>query len=332
MKTFLTEPPGGWDATRFVDVPLPDGREDQVLVGIRAVGLNPADAFQIEGRYPGGPKPPFMAGRDAAGIVLQGDATGRWKPGDSVLLLQSSTRDLKHGTLCERQWIAAENLAVPPAGWTFPEAGAASLVYLTAWKALTGHGALLPGQVAPGQVALVTGASGGVGLAAVQLASGLGATVVALSRSESKQQRLLEQGAHFAFAPDDHHLKEKIHEATGKKGVDIVVENVGGPMLTLAVHLLGVHGRVGVVGVLAGIEATIPIPAFMFKRASLHGILVSDYTPAESQAAWLQIVDVLHRTGRKPVIDRVFPFDDVRAAFDHLRSDVFGKVVVEISP
>ncbi len=326
MNAFLTDLPGGWDATRSVDAALSDGRDDQVLVGIRAVGLNPADAFQIEGRYPGGPKPPFIAGRDAAGVVIQGDKAGRWKPGDSVLLLQSSSRDLKNGTLCEQQWIAAENLAPLPAGWSWQEAGAASLVYLTAWKALTG-----PGPLTSEQVVLVTGASGGVGLAAVQLAAGQRATVVALSRSEAKRQRLRQQGANFAFAPDEEHLKEKIAEATGRKGVDVVVENVGGSMLTLAVHLLGVHGRIGVVGVLAGVEAALPIPAFMFKRASLHGILVSDYSPDESQAAWRQIVDDLQRTGRKPVIDHVFPFDQVRAAFDHLRGDVFGKVVVEIS-
>jgi NADPH:quinone reductase-like Zn-dependent oxidoreductase len=179
---------------------------------------------------------------------------------------------------------------------------------------------------------LVTGASGGVGLAAVHLARGLGATVVALSRSTAKQQRLKEQGAHFAFAPGEDHLKEKIAEATGKKGVDVVVENVGGPSLTLAVHLLGVHGRISVVGVLAGVEASFPIPAFMFKRASLHGILVSDDSPATSQAAWTTIVDLLARTDRRPVIDRVFPFAETRSAFDHLRGDVFGKVVVEISP
>lgn len=326
MKAFLTESPGGWDATRIVDAPLTDGREDHVLVGIRAVGLNPADAFQIEGRYPGGPKPPFIAGRDAAGVVLRGDPAGRWPTGEQVVLLQTSTSDFRHGTLCEQQWIAAENLARLPAGWNLTEGAAASLVYLTAWKALTG-----PAALEPGQVVLVTGASGGVGLAAVHLAAGLGATVVALSRSAAKQQRLLDQGAHFAFAPDAAHLKEKIADATGKKGVDVVVENVGGPLLTAAVHLLGVHGRISVVGVLAGIEAALPIPAFMFKRASLHGILVSDNTPADSLAAWSQVVDILRRTGRRPVIDRVFPFDQTRAAFDHLRGDVFGKVVVEMA-
>lgn len=326
MKAYLTDSPGGWEATRIVDLPLPPGRDDQALVAIRAVGLNPADAFQIEGRYPGGPKPPFIAGRDAAGVVVQGDKTGRWYPGQSVLLLQSAASDLKNGTLIERQWITAECLTELPAGWSFAEAAAGPLVYLTAWMSLT-----RPVPVEAGQVVLVTGASGGVGLASVHLAVACGATVVALSRSAVKRQRLLEQGAHFAFAPDAEGLKEQINAATGRKGVDVVVENVGGAQLTSAIHLLGVHGRVSMVGVLAGVEASLPIPAVMFKRASLHGILVSDYSPADSRSHWNQIVELLNRSGRRPIVDRIFPFVETRAAFEHLRSDVFGKVVVEVS-
>ena len=113
--------------------------------------------------------------------------------------------------------------------------------------------------------------------------------------------------------------------------MDVVVETVGGPLLTQAFHLLGLYGRVSSLGVLAGVEATVPIPSFMFKRASLHGILVSDDSPAEAQAAWSQIVGVLNRTGRRPVVDRCFPFAETRQAFDHLRGDVFGKIVVEIA-
>lgn len=326
MNAYLTDSPGGWDATRIVDVPLPAGREDQALVGIRAVGLNPADAFQIEGRYPGGPKPPFIAGRDAAGVIVQGDKTGRWKAGQHVVLLQSAVSDLRNGTLCEQQWIAAECLTELPDGWSFAEGSAGPLVYLTAWMSLTNAAPLRPDQVV-----LVTGASGGVGLASIHLASAMGATVVALSRSATKQVKLKEQGAHHVFSPSDDRLKEKIAAATGRKGVDVVVENVGGEQLTQAIHLLGVHGRVSVVGVLAGIEAPLPIPAFMFKRASLHGILVSDNSAAASRDDWHKILDVLRKANRRPVVDRQFPFAETRAAFEHLRGDVFGKVVVEIA-
>jgi NADPH2:quinone reductase len=326
MHAYLTDPPGGWDATRIADIPAPAGRDDQALVAIRAVGLNPADAFQIEGKYPGGPKPPFIVGRDAAGVIAKEDKAGRWKTGQSVVVLQSSTTDLKNGTLCEQQWIAGDNLTPLPDGWSFTEAAAAPLVYLTAWKCLNG-----PAPLKPEHVVLVTGASGGVGLAAIHLAAAAGAMVIGLSRSKSKQQRLIEPGANFVFAPDEEKLKDKIAAATGRKGIDVVVETVGGTQLTQAVHLLGIYGRISSIGVLAGIEATLPIPALMFKRASIHGILVSDGDPKSAQEAWSEIISLLKQSGRKPVIDRVFPFAQTKSAFDHLRSDVFGKVVVEIS-
>ena len=326
MRALITSQPGGWANTKLADVQLRDGAPDEVLVRIRAVGLNPADNFQIEGKYPGGPRPPFIAGRDAMGVVIRGDAGGHWQPGDAVITIQSSTTNLQQGTLCEQQWIATENLARKPADWSDFEAAAAPLVYLTAWKALVDIGGLTPGQ----QV-VITGASGGVGLAAVQLARAYGATVVALSRSADKHPRLIDAGAHHVFSPDASNLKEQIFNALGSKGVPLVVENVGGTSLATAVHLLGVHGRISVVGVLAGVEANISIPALMFKRASIHGVLVTDDAPAKAQDSWEKIVKILNSSGRRPLVDSVFSIEQSASAFEKLRANVFGKVVVEVS-
>lgn len=325
MRALVTSSPGGWPNTRLTDVNPPEGRPEDVLVEIFAVGLNPADNFQIDLRYPGGPKPPFIPGRDACGIVVRGDKHGHWQPGDAVVVLQSSTTDLEHGTLCERQWFAPDNLARKPVGWSDAEAAAAPLVFQTAWKALVDVGGLQPG----GSV-VVTGASGGVGLATVQLARAFGTTVVALSRSETKRQRLLEVGAHHVFSPDDPHLKEHVCDAIHAKGVSLVVENVGGPSLATSVHLLAVHGRVSVVGLLAGTEGAIPIPALMFKRASVHGILVTDDSPTEAQQAWERIVELMNNTQYRPIIDDRFPLESVVSAFEKLRGDIFGKVIVEM--
>ena len=325
MRALVTSAPSGWTNTRLTEVELVAGRAEEVLVQIAAVGLNPADHFQIEGRYPGGPKPPFIPGRDACGVVIQGDATGSWQPGERVVVLQSATTNLRQGTLCEQQWISAENLAGQPAGWTTVEAAAAPLVYQTAWKGLFDVGNLQPGQSV-----VITGASGGVGLAAVQLARGAGATVVALSRSEAKRDRLLAAGAHFVFSPTEEHLKEQIFAAIQSKGVSLVLENVGGPSLATSVHLLGIHGRISVVGLLAGLEGVVPIPALMFKRASIHGVLVTDDTPQKAQLAWKQIVEILDRAGFRPVIDQCFPLESVADAFAKLNTEVFGKVVVEV--
>lgn len=326
MQAWMTHPPGGWEHSRWCDADEETGSTDRVLLQVCAVGLNPADAFQVEGRYPGQPKPPFVVGRDAAGTVLQADQQGRWKPGDAVIVLQSSTTDLVHGMLSERRWVSTDNLAPLPTGWNLLEGAAAPLAYLTAWKALQG-----PAIREGGKIVLVTGASGGVGLAAVQLARAAGNTVLATSRSADKRRRLLEQGANGAFAPDDPQLKDQLAGITGTKGVDLVVETVGGPSLTQAVHLLRPQGVVSVVGVLAGVEAPIPIPALMFKRATVRGILVTEDDPSTAQRAWSEIVETLQRSSRKPVIDRVFPAQQVTEAFQHLRGNVFGKVVVEFS-
>ena len=326
MRGLITSQPGGWDHTTLSEIELRQGRPDQALVKIHAVGLNPADNFQIMGQYPGGPKPPFIAGRDASGVVVRRDETGKWQVGASVVTIQTSTTDLEHGTLCEQQWIAAENLAPKPASWSDAEAAAAPLVFQTAWKALVDVGGLQPGQHV-----VITGASGGVGLAAVQLARAYGAIVVALSRSVDKQRRLLDAGAHHVFSPDAPHLKEQIFGAIKAKGVQLVVETVGGSSLTTAIHLLGVHGRVSVVGVLAGVEASISIPALMFKRASIHGVLVTDDAPAKSQAAWTRIVELLDSANSRPIVDSQFPLEKASAAFEKLRGTVFGKVVVNIA-
>lgn len=326
MRALVTSSPGGWPNTRLTNVDLPEGKPDQVLVRIHAVGLNPADNFLIEGQYPGGPKPPFIVGRDASGIVIKGDAKGQWKAGDAVVILQSTTTDLEHGTLCEQQWVAAENLAPKPDGWTDSETAAAPLVFQTAWKALVDVGGLLPNQHV-----VVTGASGGVGLAAVQLARAYGANVVALSRSSDKKRRLLDAGAHFVFTPDEPHLRQQICDSLHTKGVNLVVENVGGPSLAASVHLLGTYGRVSVVGLLAGVEGTIPIPALLFKRASIHGVLVTDDPPQKAQSSWKQIVEIMTKSGRRPIIDSSFPLEQAPAAFEKLRGNVFGKVIVEIN-
>lgn len=324
MKALVTLPPGGWDNTSVAEVDEPTPGEGQALVEIAAASLNPADAFLIEGRYPGGPKPPLVAGRDAAGTVLAASSDGPFAVGTRVAVVQSRQRDLAAGTFCQQQVFDERTLIAIPESWSFEEA-ATALVYQTAWRAI-----FEPGELPDNPVIAVTGASGGVGLAAVQIGLALGAEVVALSRSETSRQRLSEIGAQHVFSPEQEDVKKAVFDSIGRKGVDAVVETVGGPMLTLAVHLLGYGGRIGALGVLGGVEGSIPIPSLMFKRASIHGIQVGEIEPAEAVEECRQIFAAMEQAGHRPVIDRTFPLDDFEAAFQHLRSGGFGKVVFEI--
>lgn len=326
MQALMTHPPGGWEHTRLEEVEAPAGGEDKVLVEIRCAGINPADDFQVQGKYPGGPKPPFIAGRDASGVVIRGDAAGKWKQGDRVLVIQHAQTDLANGTFCQRQAVSAESLAPIPQGWSYAEAAAAPLVYQTAWRAMVDVGGLQAGMSV-----LVTGASGGVGSAAVQLAHRLGVKVVALSRSQEKRDRLRKLGADHTFAPDDPELKKRVPEAIGAKGVDLVVENIGGESLADSVHLLAPGGKVCVVGLLAGVMGSVPIPSLLFKQASIEGVLVSGYTADEAHSAWRKIVETLQKHDDRPLVDGCYPAQEYERAFARLRESPFGKVVLQFS-
>lgn len=323
MKALVTEKPGGWEHTKMTEVPDPVAGPGEVIVDIKAAGINPADSYQVQGRYPGGPNPPFVVGRDAAGVVESGD--GPWTSGTQVVVLQANKRDLTNGTLCEKQRFPSDCLALLPPGWSFEEGAAAPLTYLTAWRALVEYG-----KVQSGEHVVVTGASGGVGTAAVQLATALGAKVVAFSRSEDKRSRLTQIGAKFVCSPDAVELKAKVFDAIGRKGVELVVDTVGGESLTTAVHLLGRRGKAVVLGVLGGSDGAIPIPSLMFKEATVQGMVVTDFTPATAATAWKKIVEVLQAASLRPVLDSCHPFDEYPKAFERLRQSPFGKVVLRM--
>ena len=326
MKALRTDAPGGWDRTSLVDLPDPHPGDGEVLVEIKAVGLNPADDFQVRGMYPGGPQPPFVPGRDMAGVIVGGDTVEEMPPGTRVVALQCRERDLSRGTLATRQVFAAAALAPFPEEWSWTEAAGAALVSQTAAACLEACGTEPAGESA----VVVTGASGGVGTAAVVLAKGQGKRVVALSRSEEKRRKLLELGADFAFDPEAANLKDHVREAAGELPT-VAVDTVGGPMVARCVSLLTEGGAVAVVGVLAGTDMTVSIPSLMFRNAAIHGVIVGREGGASQRSSvWPYIVDYYRTQDRKPLVDSVFPLADYAAAFEKLRGDTFGKVVVEM--
>jgi len=206
-------------------------------------------------------------------------------------------------------------------------------VFLTAWQALTQWSAPaeLQDPPPPGSVLLVTGASGGVGVASVLLGKSMGLTVVALSRSAQKGATLKALGADFVFDPGDPKWRKSAAAALAPKAVDLAVDNVGGPLFNDVVAALGYGGRISVVGRSAG-----PVPEFntaslFFRRNRIGGVAVADYTPETAQVAWREIVKRLRAIGKRPVVDRVFPFDRVPEAFARLAEGPMGKVLVQVS-
>jgi NADPH2:quinone reductase len=233
------------------------------------------------------------------------------------------------GTLAERVVVPSASVVSITPHWSLEEMAAAPLVYLTAWQALTQWSE--PRAPPPSSVILITGASGGVGTASVQLAGALGLVVVALSRSVEKRGRLLELGADFAFDPSDPNLQHAISAAIAPRKVSLAIDNVGGALFNQIIRLLDRGGKISVVGRSAGVVPEFNTATLLFRRNRIGGVSVSDYSPERAQVIWREIVKRLSDAGKKPVIDRIFPFEEVKAAFTRLDEGLFGKVVVRIN-
>jgi NADPH2:quinone reductase len=323
MKAWLLEKFKGLGAMKLVEVPEPAAGEGEVVLEIERAGLNPADRYLSEGQYPAKPKLPHVLGRDGVGIVREGGkGVTSIKEGDRKVILRGPVGVERWGTFAQKVAVPVESLVDVPAGWNLDEAGGATLVYLTAYQALTQWGEL------PGAVVLVTGASGGVGVAVTQLAGVMGQTVVALSRSKEKGERLQEIGAAIVLDPEDREWVKKLKERLAGRRVDLAIDNIGGSLFNQVLETMGNNGRISVVGRLAG-----PVPEFntaslFFRRLRIGGVAVGTYTNAEARAAWGEVVKLMAKGGKKPVVDEVFKFRELKEAFERLRRGPMGKVLL----
>jgi len=326
MKAWLLDSFTGLSAMRLAEVSEPAPGPGEVVLDVRYAALNPADRYLAEAQYPAKPPLPHILGRDAVGTVsaVAGDISA-WKPGDAAVVLRSEVGVSRAGTFAERVAVPAECLVPIPAGWTSEQAAGATLVYLTAHQALT-QWADLPSAA----IVLITGASGGVGVASMQLGNALGHTPVALSRGTSKRDALLRAGAVAVFDPTDADWRTRLKEFLKPRRVDLAIDNVGGPLFNDVIDTLADRGRVSCVGRLAG-----PVPQFntaslFFRRLKVGGVAVGANTIAESRAGWQTIVDLLDRTGARPLVDRIFAFEQLPGAFARLAQGPLGKVLLRV--
>lgn len=316
----------GVEKLRLAEMPDPQPGPGEVQLEMHLAGLNPADAFLALAQYPAKPKLPHILGRDGVGTVrVIGEGVSNVKPGDVVGLLRCDAGVEIWGTLAGKAVVPAASVAPVPHGWSEQEMAGAPLVFLTAWQALAQWGEL-PRE---GQVVLVSGASGGVGVAAVLLAKSMGATVVGLSRSKEKGEIVRSLGADFVFDPSDPALRKQVLAAIAPRKVDFVVDSVAGPLFSQIIAMLGYGGRVSVVGRSAGVVPDFNTATLFFRRNRIGGVAVSDFAPEGAQSAWAEIVRRLDAMGRRPVVDHVFPFEDVKAAFARLAEGPMGKVLVK---
>lgn len=217
MRAWLMDSYQGIDKLRLGEMPDPQPGPTDVLVKVTYAALNPADAFLAQGLYPAKPTLPHILGRDGVGEVeFVGSHVGNINAGETVGVLRCEIGVEIPGTLAEKVVVPAESLVSIPAGWSLAEMAGAPLVFLTAWQALT-QWSNPPAPLAKRSVLLVTGASGGVGLASVLLGQAMDLIIVALSRDAEKRTKLKALGADFVFDPEDRALVKSISAAISPK-------------------------------------------------------------------------------------------------------------------
>lgn len=331
MRAWLMDSPAGVEALRLGEVVDPQPGPGEVLLRVRVAGLNPADAFLAEGMYPAHPPLPHILGRDGVGDVLAvGPGVNNVRVGETVGILRCDAGVGVWGTLAEKVVVPMESLTRIPSGWSLEEMAGAPLVLLTAWQALTQWNE----PAAPpraGSVLLVTGASGGVGVASVLLGKSMALTVLALSRSEEKRRRLKSLGADFVFDPEDRNLVQAVKAGINPKRVDIAVDSVGGALLNQVITLLGYGGRISVVGRSGGTVPEFNTASLLFRRIRIGGVSVGDESPEAAQAIWKEIVGRLDAMGQRPQVDSLVPFEEVKMGFRRLSQGPMGKVLVRVA-
>jgi len=288
----------------------------QILIEVKAVGVNPVDTYIRSGNYPIKKELPFTPGFDAAGVVLEvGPEAGLLRRGQRVYTSGSIS-----GTYAQQALCLPKHLHPLPDSVSFEEGAALGIPYGTAWRALFQRA-----RAVSGQWVLIHGASGGVGIAAVQLAASAGLQVVGTAGTEQGRQLVLEQGAQYAFDHNDPAHFEKILDLTG--GVDIVLEMLANVNLDRDMEIMTKGGRLVIIGSRGRIEID-PRKA-MSKELNLHGLMLMNAVAEESNEIYGGIEKALIQGKIKPVIASRLPLEEAPKAHRQiLESAHLGKIIL----
>ncbi|MBX3326864.1 MAG: zinc-binding alcohol dehydrogenase family protein [Nitrospira sp.] len=331
MRAWLMDSYKGVEQLRLGQVPDPKPGPAEVLLKVRYAALNPADAFLAQGLYPAKPALPHILGRDGVGeIEILGSSVKNFCVGEMVAILRCEAGVETPGTLAEKVVVPAESLVRIPAGWSLEEMAGAPLVFLTAWQALTQWSAP-PAPPPERSVLLVSGASGGVGVASLLLGKAINLIVMALSRDAEKRAKLKRLGADFVFDPEDRSLVKSVSAAITPAKVSLAIDCIGGKLFPRIIAVLSHGGRISIVGRSAGMVQEFNTATLLFRRIRMGGVSVGDYTVQAAQAAWKEIVGRLETIGRRPQIDSIVPFEEVKKGFARLAQGPMGKVLVRVA-
>ena len=325
MKALVCKELGLADKLELVDDWAdPELGDHDVLIEVKAAGLNFPDVLIIQGKYQIQPELPFIPGAECSGVVTAvGANVTRYKVGDRVLSMGAS------GAFCEK--IAANEYAVfpMPQSLSFEQAAGISITYFTSYYALKQRA-----NIQPGETLLVLGAAGGVGTTAIELGKLMGARVIAAASSQEKLALCKQLGADEVINYNEVSLKDAVKELTGGKGVDVVYDPVGGDYAEPAIRSMAWNGRYLVIGFASGPIPRIPLNLALLKGCSLVGVFWGRFSGEEPEQNIKNIEELweLFDGGKiSPVVTDSFPFAQYEEAFNCLiERRARGKVIMTL--
>jgi len=322
MKAVLCKELGPPEKLVVEDIPALQPGKGQVVVSVKAAGVNFPDTLIIQGKYQFKPEPPFSPGGEVAGVVKAlGEGVTGWKPGERVIA--GST----WGGFAQEIAVEADRLLRMPENMDFVSASAFLLTYGTSYHALQDRA-----QLQAGETLLVLGASGGVGLSAIQIGKAMGARVIAAASSDAKLAVCKQHGADelINYASED--LRTRVKAITAGKGVDVVYDPVGGPYSEPALRDMAWNGRFLVVGFASGDIPKVPLNLALLKGCSIVGVFWGAFTrnePEHNRRNNEELMQLFAAGKVKPHIHATYPLERAAEALNEvLNKRVSGKVVL----
>jgi NADPH:quinone reductase len=305
------------------EMPLPAPSDDEILVEVHAAAVNFPDLLIIQNKYQISLEPPFIPGSELAGVVRRvGSRVTTVKPGDFVF------GQTIVGAFAEHVTIPARTATVVPPETDLQAAAAFGVVFSTAYNALRSFA-----RLEEGETVLILGAAGGIGLAALQVARLLGARVIAAASSEEKLAVCKEYGVSATIDYRVENLKDRVKSLTSGKGVDAVIDPVGGPNAELAVRATGWRGRYVSVGFASGEIPRIPLNLLLLKGCELHAFNIATFLhnePEEAERNRRELLDLFASGKLRPHVCSVYPLAETgRALLELAERRAIGKVVID---
>jgi NADPH2:quinone reductase len=321
MRQLLCTQYGPPDLLEIHDVPSPAAGNDEVVIAVKAASLNFPDVLIIQNKYQFKPPLPFSPGSELAGVIKEvGPGVTRFKPGDRVMAFTT------YGAFAEEVKLEASHVLAVPEAMTFETAAALLLTYGTMDHALRDRG-----SVKPGETVLVLGAAGGIGIASIEIAKALGAHVIACASSDDKLAACREHGADETIDYATHDLRGRIRALTDR-GVDVIVDPVGGPYSEPALRSIAWRGRLLVVGFAAGEIPKVPLNLPLLKGCAIVGVFWGDFLRREPEAFAASVAQLgrWYADGKlKPHVSATFPLERAVEAFNLLSGrKAIGKVLL----